>query len=210
MEKLRALAQRGENLPHLFPGGIERAGVVDHEIGSFDFFFVGNLRRHAASHLGTGNVFGDSEPLRETQNALFGMAGDDDQIVEAGGGVCFKDEGSFDNCNGSRIALGDFFHPLVFIIDYRGVDNCIEFLESGWRSAGVAECSRGQLWTADTSVKIQDFTAEAADYFIINGKTGLHQRVTDGIGLNEMRAKLDKLLANHGFAARDAASEAEF
>jgi hypothetical protein len=34
--------------------------------------------------------------------------------------------------------------------------------------------------------------------------------VCDSIGLNQVRAEFDKHLADHGFAARDAASEAEF
>jgi hypothetical protein len=35
----------------------ERFGVVDHKIGGFDFFFVGDLRRHPASYFGPGSVF---------------------------------------------------------------------------------------------------------------------------------------------------------
>jgi hypothetical protein len=72
------LAQHGENMLHLPLGRIERSGVVDYEIGSFDFFFVGDLRRHAARYFGAGGVFRNSKAAGETQNALFGMASHDD------------------------------------------------------------------------------------------------------------------------------------
>ena len=41
---------------HLLAGLVERAGVVDHVIGGFDFFFFGKLRGHAAVRLPCGRV----------------------------------------------------------------------------------------------------------------------------------------------------------
>ena len=70
--------ERGENTLNLPLGEVQRSGVVDYEIGDFDFFFVGDLCRHAASYFGAGSVFRNSKATGETQNALFGMAGHDD------------------------------------------------------------------------------------------------------------------------------------
>ena len=199
-------SQRGENTLHLLPGGSERSGVIDYKIGSFDFFFVGNLRRHAASYFGAGSVFRNSQAAGETQNALFGMASHDDETVETAGRARFQDECGFDDGEGVRIALADLFHPLIFLCDHGGMDNLVEFLDPRCR----AERGFSQPRPVDASVGIQDFAAEVADNFLIDRAPGFHQPVRDGIGLNQVCAEFDKHPADHGFAARDTASEAEF
>ena len=195
---------------HLPLGGIERSGVVDYEIGCLDFFFVGNLHGHAASYFGTGGVFGDSHALGVAPNALFGMAGHDGQAIETAGHSGFEDERGFDDGDGIRIALGDFYHPLVLVRDHGGMDNCVEFLDSWRRAAWLAERDFGQPGTVDTSIGIHHFTAESADDFFIDRVTGLHEPVRDGVGLDQVGSELDKHHADGGFAARDAAGEAEF
>ena len=90
--------------------------------------------------------------------------------------------------------------------DHGGMDNFVEFLDARCR----AERGFRQPRSVDASVGIQDFAAEAADNFLIDRAPGLHEPVRDGIGLNQVRAQFGKHLADHGFPARDAASEAEF
>lgn len=195
---------------HLLLSSIERSGVVDYEIGSFDFFFVGDLCRHAPSYFSTGSVFRNSKAASETQNALFGMASHDDQTVETAGGARFEDQGSFDDDDGVRIASASLFHPLVFIRDHSGVDNFVKFLDARRRSAGHAEGSCAQPGTVDASVRIQDLAAKAADDCLIDRPSGLHEPVRDSIGLDQMRTEFDKQLPDDRFAARDAAGQAEF
>src|SRR5271165_5886484 len=91
LEQSGRMAKGGEDTLYLLFGDFEGTGVVDYEIGGFDFFFVGNLGCHTTRYFGTGGVFGDSETAGEAQNALFGLAGDDDQTVKASGGVRFED-----------------------------------------------------------------------------------------------------------------------
>ncbi len=209
----RTRTQFGEDPLNLLFGGIERAGVVDHEIGSFNFFFVGNLRCHAASYLGAGSVFRDSKAASITLNALFGMAGHDDQTVKTPGDTRFEDQGSFNDGNGIRIAPADFLHPLVLVRDHGGVDNFVEFLyprrDARRRPARNAKCGCGQSGTIDASIGVQDLAAEAADDFLVNRAARLHERVRHGIGLDQVRAELDKHFPDDRFAARNAAGKAE-
>jgi len=51
-------AQLFPYVPHLLLGVVERAGVVDCVVGGFDFFFFGELRRHAAGDFFAGFVEG--------------------------------------------------------------------------------------------------------------------------------------------------------
>ena len=60
------------------------------------------------------------------------------------------------------------------------------------------------------SIGIQDFGSEAAYDVLIDGLAGLHEVVRDGVRLDQVRAEFDKHLADDGFAARDAAGQAEF
>ena len=202
--------EQGEHPLHLLLGGIGRSGVIDYEIGGFDFFFVGDLCCYAARYFGTGSVFRNSKATSKTLNALFGMAGHNDQPVETASGARFEDEGSFDDGDGARIAAPDLFHPLVFVRDYSGVDNFVEFPDARGRAARRAERGFGQIGAVDSSVGIQDFAAEAANHFLIDRAAGLHERVRDSIRLDQVRAEFDKHLADSGFAACDAAGEAEF
>jgi len=194
----------------LLLGALERSRVIDYEVGSFDFFFVGNLRRHAAGYFGTGGVFRNSKAAGETLNALFGMAGHDDQSIEAIGGMSFEDQGSFNDGDGIRIPASDFFHPPVFVLDNRGMNNFIQLLHSRSRTAGVAERGFGQPGTVNVPIGIQDSTAEAAHNLLIHCVAAFHERMGDRIGLDQVRAAFYKHLADGGFAARDAASEADF
>ena len=45
-----------EDLPHLLAGFLQRAGVVNHVVGGFDFIFVGQLRGHAAGNFLAGSL----------------------------------------------------------------------------------------------------------------------------------------------------------
>jgi hypothetical protein len=201
--------QFGEDPLHLFLGRIQRAGVINHEIGRFDFLFVRNLRRHAASYLSTGSVFRNSKAASETQNALLRMAGHDDQTVKTAGHSGFEDQGSFDDDDGVRIASANFLHPLLFMRDHCRMDNLVEFLNARRRSAGSAERGCGQPGTVDASVGVQDLAAETAHDVLINLAARLHESMRNGIGLNQPRPAFDKHLSNDRFAARDAAGEAE-
>ena len=89
---------------------------------------------------------------------------------------------------------------------------CTIALSSLTRGGGRRAAKRGfgQPRTVDASVGIQNFAAKAADDFLIDRAPGLHEPVRDGIGLDEMSSEFDKHLADDGFAARDAAGEAEF
>src|SRR6266446_6696025 len=118
-------------------------------------------------------------------------------MVETTSAARFKDECSFGDGDGVRIAPADLFHPLIFVLDHGGMDNCVEFLKARVRAAGYAERGFRQPGTVDASVGIQDFAAEAADDFLIDRAAGLHERVRDGIGLNQVRAKFDKYLADN-------------
>src|SRR5580658_282341 len=195
---------------HLLPRGIERSRVIDYEIGSFDFFFVRNLRRHAPSYFGTSGVFRNSQALGETQNALFGMAGYDDQTIETPRSARFQDQRSLDNGDGVRIAAANFFHPLVFVRNHGGMNNLVQLLHPRRRAAGLAERGFGQPRTIDASVRIQDLAAKAANHFLVDRAPRLHKRVRDRVGLDQLGAELDKHLADRGLAAGDTASEAEF
>ena len=99
---------------------------------------------------------------------------------------------------------------LILVRDDGGMDNLVEFLNPRSRAAGRSKRGFRQPGTIDASVGIQNLAAEAADDFIIDRLAGLHERVRDGIGLDEMRSEFDEHLADSGFAARDAAGEAEF
>jgi hypothetical protein len=90
------------------------------------------------------------------------------------------------------------------------MNDFVEFVDARRRTAGGAECGFGEPGPVDASVGIQDFAAEAADDFPIDGAAGIHEPVRDGIGVGQMCAEFDKHLADDGFAARDAAGEAEF
>ena len=112
------------------------------------------------------------------------------------------------------IAAADFFHPLFLVVNDRGMNNFVEFLyprRDAWRrAAGSSKGGFGQPGTVDGSVRVQDFASKAADNFLVNRPAGLHERVRDRIGLNEVRAEFDEHLAHNRFAAGDTAGKAEF
>jgi hypothetical protein len=202
--------QGGKYSLHLLLGGIERSGIIDHEIGGFNFFFVRDLRGHAARYLGAGSIFGNSYARGVTMNSLAGIAGHDDQMVETAGAATFQNQGGFDNGDRARIAPANFFHPLVFVRDHGRMDNPVEFLDSRGQATRCAERGCGQPGAVHGSVGIQDFTAKMADYFLIDWPAGQHEFVSDCIGLDEMCSEFHENSADSRLAACDAAGEAEF
>jgi hypothetical protein len=90
------------------------------------------------------------------------------------------------------------------------MNDFVELLDPWRRAAGNAECSFGQPGTVDASVGIQDLAAEAADDFVIDCASRLHERVRDGIRIGPVRTEFDKHLADNGLAARNATGKAEF
>ena len=75
--------------------------------------------------------------------------------------------------------------------------------------ARVAERGCGQPGAVHGSVGIQDFTAKMADYFLIDRPAGLHEFMSDRIGLDEMCSECDEYSADSRLAACDATGEAE-
>jgi hypothetical protein len=184
--------QGGKYSLHLLLSGLERSGIIDHEIGGFNFFFVRNLRGHAARYLGAGSIFRDSYALGVTKNSLAGVAGHDDQMVETASAASFQNQGGFNNGDGARIAPANFFHPLVFVRNDGRMDNPVKFLDSRGQAARCAERGCSQLGAVHGSVGIQDFTAKMADYFLIDWPAGLHEFMSDRIGLDEMCSEFDE------------------
>jgi hypothetical protein len=90
------------------------------------------------------------------------------------------------------------------------MNNLVQFLDPLWRTARRAKRYLGQARTIDASVGIQDFSTKAADDFLIDSATGLHQPVRHGVGLNQVGSEFDKHLAHSGLAARDATGKADF
>src|ERR1700686_1724495 len=143
-------------------------------------------------------------------NSLVGIAGHDYQMVETAGAATFQNQGGFNHGDRARIAPANFFHPLVFVRDDGRMDNPVKFLDSRRRAARCAEGGCGQPGAVHGSVGIQDFTAKMADYFVIDWPAGLHEFVSDRIGLDEMCSEFDKNSAHGRLPACDAAGEPEF
>jgi hypothetical protein len=70
---------------------IERTGIVDHEVGSFDFFRFWQLRGHAAGDFFAGGFEVEFLAGGEAGYALFFAAAHYDQAVELFGGAGFED-----------------------------------------------------------------------------------------------------------------------
>jgi hypothetical protein len=89
------------------------------------------------------------------------------------------------------------------------MNDCIQFLNAGSHAAGHAKRDFGKTRTIDGSVRIQDFTAEAADNFLIYRLTRTHQFVSNSIGLNEVGPEFHKHLGDSGLAGCDATCKAK-
>ena len=65
------------------------------------------------------------------------------------------------------------------------MDNFVEFLyprsDTRSRSARYAESRSCQPGTVDSSIWIQDFSAEAAHHFFMHRQAGLHQFLRDSV-----------------------------
>jgi hypothetical protein len=122
----------------------------------------------------------------------------------AAAGSGFENQGSLDDGDGVRMAAADFFEPFVLVINHRGMNNFVELFYA-WRRTAGTERGFGQSGAVNGSVGVQDLSAKAADYFFVDGVTRLHERVSDGIGLDHVRAALGEYLADCGLAAGDAA-----
>ena len=100
------------------------------------------------SDLGAGGVFGDALASGKALDALLGLAGNDDQMIESVGGVGFEDKSRFHDGDGIRIALADFFHPLVFIADDGRMNDGIEFVNARQeRMSPVLRRRLRQVWS---------------------------------------------------------------
>jgi hypothetical protein len=125
------LAAEGfEDLVHLLFGGFEGAGIVDHKVCGFNFFLVWDLSGHTPCDFGASGVFGDMLAPGKALDALLGLAGNDNQMIESIGGVGFEDKRRFHDGDGIGIALADFFYPLVFVADDGGMNDGIQFLNA--------------------------------------------------------------------------------
>lgn len=204
-------------------GSFGRTRIINDEIGSLDLFSVRNLGGHAPRDFRASGVFRDAEAARETLDALFGMACDHDETVEAVRGAGFEDEGGFHNSDAIRIARSDLIHPSVFVCDHGRVDDSIELLHTRearapdrWTqrrvmfSGGGSEGSFREFGPADGPVRVEDRRPEAPNNFFIDGAPRLHEFVRNGVGLDEMGPEFYEHLADRRFAARYAAGQAEF
>ena len=105
--------------------------------------------------------------------------------------------------------MADLFHPTVFAFDYRGMNYFVEFLNASRLSrAGIAEGGLREARAVDGSVWIENFAAKMANDLVVDGLSGLHEFVGDGIGLDQVRSSPHEHLAYDGFAGGKAASEA--
>ncbi len=217
-------AKSSKNATDLSLGSLKRTRIINDEVGGLDLFFVRNLGGHAPRDFRTRCIFRDAETARESLDALFGMACDYDEIVETVGGAGFEDEGGFHNSDAIRIAHSNLFHPFVFTCDHGRMDDGIELLYAGWPfgvpcsrvysharlSRSGSEGSFREFGPVDGPIRVEDRRAEASNNFFIDRAARLHEFVRNGIGLDEMGSEFYEHLADRRFAARNAASQAEF
>jgi hypothetical protein len=76
------------------------------------------------------------------------------------------------------------------------MDNVVKFPDSRGRAARCAERGCSQPGAVHGSVGIQDFTAKMADHFLIDWQAGLHEFMSDHIGLDEMCSEFDEYSAD--------------
>src|SRR4029077_12412562 len=99
------------NLMHLLSRSVQGAGVVNHIIGGFYFFFVGELRGHAASDFLAGGFEAEVVAGGKTFYALLVAAGDHDQAIETLASAGFDDQRGFHDGYGAGMGAGGFAPP---------------------------------------------------------------------------------------------------
>jgi len=189
----------------LAPGDVERAGVVDQEIGCFYFFFIGQLRGHAAVDFFFRGFVVGAGALHPALDALFRMASNDDELVEMRLHPGFKDERGLDDGDGVRIAMFDFVHPFFLFRDDGGMDDGVEFGDAGWR----AKRGLGQTRAIDGGVGIENFFTEFCYDLRIDWFARLHEFVRHFVGLGDVSAERGEHFSDDRFSGGDAAGEAD-
>src|SRR4029077_11260177 len=117
------------NLMHLLSRSVQGAGVVNHIIGGFYFFFVGELRGHAASDFPGGGFETEVLSGGKTFYALLVAAGDHDQAIETLGNAGFDDQRGFHDSYGAGIEAPDLAHPFFLSANHRGMQDPVQLVD---------------------------------------------------------------------------------
>src|SRR5882762_5784912 len=117
------------NLMHLLSRSVQGAGVVNHIIGGFYFFFVGELRGHTASDFLAGGFEAEVVSGGKTFYPLLVAAGDHDQAIETLGSAGFDDQRGFYDGYGAGIAPSDLDHPFFLSANHRGMHDPVQRID---------------------------------------------------------------------------------
>ena len=156
-----------------------------------------------------GGIAGDLQVIGRCNDddAVYATApvGEDGFLFSAGASIAngFEQEGGFNYGDGGGIAGEYLVHLLTLDCDYGGVNDGVEFLE-----ASASECELGEAGAVELAIGSQDLAAEGSDDFCEDGLTGFHELATKGVGFDDVRAALTEHGSGCGFAAAEAAGEA--
>ena len=171
-----------------------RAGRVDCVGGVFQFFIVGELKRHAAPRFGFSEAACD-----ETLDLLFGLAPNDDESVEAFVNARFDEQSGFDE-NG---ITGIFFLPHCElqahgIFDAR-VKNGIQLR----KFSGVSENDRAEFFSIDRFVRTQDLISEFLHDRFVGRLAGLEEFVAELVSVENAKVHFTQAGRDETLAAGD-------
>src|SRR5690606_5941980 len=178
-------------------GLFERAVVVDHVVGDGKAVFAGRLRRDHASRLLL--AFGVTPPQALDLRRFAGI--DDEDAVHAVLERRFDEQRDDDELVGPAGGPGSFLGDLA---DAR-VQDAFERLAP----VVVPENHIAQLAAVEAPVRADDAGAELARDLLEGRLPGLDELPCDHVGIDHRHASLGEALGDHGFAARDAAGEAD-
>jgi hypothetical protein len=177
------------DLSDLRLGGVQRAGVIDYEIGFLDLNGIRELGRHTAAHLPARSFGVDFEAFGEAAYPLLVRTGDHDQAIKAVARPRLKNERRLDDRNGVRVSATHFFHPFILAMDYRGVNDLVQFIDPGVStSLRISKGSLGQFGSVDRPVGVQDARPEMPNDLVVHRLSWLHEFMGDVVGLDEVRA----------------------
>src|SRR5581483_9283208 len=191
------------NFFYLRPGGVQRAGVVNHVVGGGNLLQVRPLRRLAALHFAARGFRIHSLAGGEALDLLLGAARYHHHLVEPAAHPGSPDERSLHDRHPCRAFTRHLRQPLLLPGDHRRMNQPVQLLH-----AAVAERKLRQPRTVNRPIGIDDLRTKMSHHVVVHRLAGLHEFVRDHIGLKKMGPQLDEHAAHDALTARYAAGQA--